>query len=159
LTVRPSIPKVLSMSIVEQKHDRILISTDKHKLNLQVVFDFLAHESYWAQGRTLEIITKSIDNSLCFGVYEADKQVGFARVVTDYATFGWICDVFILKSHRQHGLGKRLIEAIVNHPDLTNIRRLLLATLDAHELYRRYGGFESLPEAERWMTRVLPSKK
>ena len=145
--------------VVEQQRDRFLISTDKRKLNLQVISDFLVHESYWAQGRTIETIAKSIENSLCFGIYEADKQIGFARVVTDYATFGWVCDLFILKSHRQHGLGKWLVECIVNHPDLKNIRRLLLATLDAHDLYRRYGGFETLPEVERWMTRVLPYKK
>ena len=144
------------MSIVEHQREKFLISTDKEKLNLQVIFDFLAHQSYWAQGRTIEIIAKSIEHSLCFGVYESDKQIGFARVVTDYATFGWICDLFVLKTHRQHGLGKWLVEAIINHPDLRNIRRLVLATLDAHELYRRYGGFDALPEADRWMTRVLP---
>jgi GNAT superfamily N-acetyltransferase len=144
------------MSIIEYRREPFLISTDKRKLNLQVIFDFLAHQSYWAQGRTIEIIARSIENSLCFGVYEREQQIGFARVITDYATFGWICDLFIVKSHRQHGLGKWLVESLINHPDLKNVRRLLLATKDAHELYRRYGEFESLPEADKWMTRVLP---
>jgi GNAT superfamily N-acetyltransferase len=144
------------MSIFESRREPFLISTDKQKLNLQVIFDFLAHQSYWAQGRTIEVIARSIENSLCFGVYEGVQQIGFARVVTDCATFGWICDVFIVKSHRQHGLGKWLVESLINHPDLKNIRRLLLATNDAHELYRRYGAFDSLTEIDKWMTRVLP---
>jgi GNAT superfamily N-acetyltransferase len=144
------------MAIIEYRREGFVISTDKRRLNLQVVFDFLAHQSYWAQGRTIEIIAKSIENSLCFGVYEGDRQIGFARVITDYATFGWVCDLFILKSHRQHGLGKWLVESLISHPDLKTIRRLVLATKDAHELYRKYGSFEILPEPERWMTRVLP---
>ena len=143
------------MQVFEARRDQFVISTDKDRLKLQVIFDFLAHRSYWAQGRTLEIISRSIENSLCFGVYESDKQVGFARVVTDYATFGWICDLFILETHRKQALGKWLIESIISHPSLKNIRRLLLATKDAHELYRKYGGFQTLPEAHLWMTRIV----
>src|SRR5467141_3202126 len=142
------------MEIFECRRDRFLISTDKRRLDLQFIFDFLAHRSYWAQGRTLAVISRSIENSLCFGVYDGDQQVGFARVVTDYATFGWVCDLFILESHRTHSLGKWLVQSLVSHPSLATIRRLLLATKDAHELYRKYGGFEILPEPERWMTRV-----
>jgi GNAT superfamily N-acetyltransferase len=145
------------MSIIEYRREPFLISTDKQKLNLQVIFDFLAHQSYWAQGRTISTIAKSLENSLCFGVYETDRQIGFARVITDYATFGWVCDLFIVKSHRQHGLGKWLVESLISHPDLKNVRRLVLATQDAHELYRRYGGFDVLTEPDRWMTRVLPN--
>ena len=97
--------------------------------------------SYWAQGRSFEAVQKSVEHSLCFGVYAGRQQVGFARVVTDYATFAWLCDVFILESHRGKGLGKRLIECVVAHPELQSVR-FMLATRDAHELYRRYGGLE-----------------
>jgi len=142
------------MSFFEYRHDEFIISTDKQRLNLQVISDFLAQRSNWARGRSLETIARSIENSLCFGVFEGSRQVGFARVVTDYATFGWIGDVFILESHRKRGLSKWLVQCIVNHPELARIRRLILATQDAHELYRRYGGFELLPQPERWMTRL-----
>jgi len=142
------------MQVFEVHREQFVISTDKRRLNLQVIFDFLSHRSYWARGRTLDTISHSIENSLCFGLYDADNQVGFARVVTDYATFGWVCDVFILESHRKKGLGKWLVQSMVSHPDLKNIRRLLLATQDADELYRKYGDFETLPETRRWLTRV-----
>ncbi len=142
------------MEIFECRREQFLISTDKGRPNLQMIFEFLAHRSYWAQGRTRAVISRSIANSLCFGVYDEDQQVGFARVVTDYATFGWVCDLFILESYRKHSLGKWLVQALISHPGLTTIRRLLLATKDAHELYRKYGGFEPLPEPERWMTRL-----
>ena len=142
------------MQIFEVRREQFVISTDKSRLNLQIIFDFLSNRSYWALGRSLEIISRSIETSLCFGVYERENQVGFARVVTDYATFGWVCDLFILETHRKQALGKWLIQAIISHPDLKSIRRLLLATQDADELYRKYGGFETLPEPQRWMTRV-----
>jgi GNAT superfamily N-acetyltransferase len=146
------------METFEVRREPFLISTDKRRLNLQIIFDYLSNRSYWAQGRPLETVARSIDNSLCFGVYDSNQQVGFARVVTDYATFGWICDLFILESHRGKALGKWLIESIVTHPDLAKVRRLLLATLDAHELYRKYGGFEPLIEPERWLTRIRAGK-
>jgi GNAT superfamily N-acetyltransferase len=98
-------------------------------------------------------VETAIANSLCFGLFRGAEQVGFARVVTDYATFGWLCDVFVDEQHRGRGLGKWLIETVVAHPDLASIKRLLLATSDAHELYRRYGGFEPLQNPERWMGR------
>ena len=96
---------------------------------------------------------KSIANSLCFGVYDGDRQMGFARVVTDYATFAWLCDVFIDAAYRGQGLGKQLVERIVAHPELQGMRNFILATRDAHELYRQYGGFEALAAPERWMAR------
>ncbi len=99
------------------------------------------------------MVQRSIEHSLCFGVYHGTQQVGFARVVTDYATFAWLCDVFVLESHRGQGLGKWLIESVVAHPDLGGRVSLLLATRDAHELYRRYGGFEIVPVPEKWMIR------
>ena len=129
------------------------ISTDPARLDVGFIHDYLANTSYWAQGRPLEVVRKSLDNSLCFGVYLGAEQVGLARVVTDYTTFAWLCDVFIVEAHRGHGLGKWLIECIVTHPDLAGLKQMILATRDAHELYRRYGGFEGLPSPERWMIR------
>jgi GNAT superfamily N-acetyltransferase len=129
------------------------ISSDKSRLDVALIHDYLSRRSYWAEGRPLEVVRRSIEHSLCFGVYGPDGQVGFARVVTDCATFAWLADVFILEEHRGRGLGKWLIETAVAHPDLQGLKLFLLATRDAHELYRRYGGFEALPKPERWMVR------
>lgn len=138
---------------VEIQRGEYTISTDPRRLNIALIHDYLSQDSYWAVGRTFEIVQRSIRNSLCFGVYQGEQQVGFARVVTDYATFSWLCDVFILASHRDHGLGKWLVATIVEHPDLQGAQKFLLATRDAHELYRQYGGFENLPMPEKWMVR------
>ena len=129
------------------------ISTDSTRLDLAYVHRYLSEECYWALGRSRNIVEKSIANSLCFGVYTGDRQIGFARVVTDYATFAWLCDVFIDDAYRGQGLGKRLIETVVAHPALQGMRNFILATRDAHELYRGYGGFEALAAPERWMAR------
>ena len=131
------------------REDGYSISTDKQRLDIDYTYHWLSEQSYWAQGRSREVVEQSIANSLCFGLYHGDKQVGFARVVTDLATFGWLCDVFVDESERGHGLGKWLIQTLVNHPDMARLRRLLLATRDAHELYRNYGGFEMLGSPER----------
>jgi RimJ/RimL family protein N-acetyltransferase/GNAT superfamily N-acetyltransferase len=127
------------------------ISTDPSKLDAGFIQNFLANSSYWAQNRSLAVTQKALANSLCFGVYRDTEQVGLARVVTDYATFAWVCDVFVAEAHRGRGLGKWLIERVVTHPDLQGLKRILLATRDAHELYRRYGGFDGLPAPEKWM--------
>src|SRR4051812_15500455 len=110
------------MSIFEKRRDEFVISTDKSQLDVPLIFDFLANRSYWAKGRTLETTLRSIENSLCFGVYHEREQVGFARVVTDYATFGWICDLFILETHRKSSLGKWLVECMLQHPELAKVR-------------------------------------
>lgn len=145
------------MNITEYQRDGYTISTDKTRLDTGLIHRFLSEESYWAQGRPLEVVQRSLTNSLCFGLYAADgQQVGFARVVTDYATFAWLCDVFIVRAHRGHNLGKWLVETVVTHPELALVWRFVLATSDAHELYRRYGGFETLPSPERWMTLQRP---
>jgi GNAT superfamily N-acetyltransferase len=141
------------MSVVEHRRDHYLISTDKAKLDLGLIYQYLSGQSYWAAGRPWAAVQASIDHSLCFGVYAGEQQVGFARIVTDYATFAWLCDVFVLESHRGRGLGKWLIECVVAHPDLQTVGIFLLATRDAHELYRRYGGFEALSSPEKWMAR------
>ena len=142
------------MTVTEFKRDDYHISTDNSTLDLNLIHEFLSQRSYWAQGRPVDIVQESIEHSLCFGMYDRDKkQVGFARVVTDYATFAWLCDVFILGSHRGQNLGKWLIECVTAHPDLQKPKLFILATRDAHELYRRYGGFEALQHTERWMAR------
>jgi GNAT superfamily N-acetyltransferase len=138
------------MTNVTYHRDGFLVSTDRSRLDVGAIHGFLAGRSYWAQDRPLEVTERSIEHSLCFGVYEGGQQVGFARVVTDHATFAWLCDVFILESHRDRGLGKWLIECVVAHPDLQGML-FILATRDAHDLYRKYGGFEALRNAEKWM--------
>lgn len=134
------------------------ISTDKDRLDIALIHRYLSQSSYWARGRSYEAVMTSIRNSLCFAIFAArGDQVGFARVVTDSSTFAWLCDVFVLDEHRQRGLGKRLVEAVTSHPELKHIRRILLATNDAHELYRRYGGFRELSNPETWMERLSPA--
>jgi GNAT superfamily N-acetyltransferase len=128
------------------------ISTDKARLDIGFIHDFLSSDSYWARGRSLQVVHRSIENSLNFGVFKNDHQIGFARVVTDYATFAWLADVFIVEEHRGKGLGVWLIEVITSHPQLQGFRRWLLATRDAHELYRRFG-FNEVTETKRWMER------
>jgi GNAT superfamily N-acetyltransferase len=127
------------------------ISTDKSLLDVEIIHGFLT-TSYWAAGRTIETVRRSLENSLPFGVYKGGQQVGFARVITDYATFAWIADVFILDSFQGQGLGKWLMEVIISHPELQGFRRWVLATKDAHELYRKFG-FKGLKLPERWMER------
>ncbi len=123
------------------------ISTDRKRLDLEMIHDFLANRSYWAAGVPFSVVEKSIENSLCFGVYDQGKQVGFARVVTDFATIAYIGDVFILENYRGRGLGKRLIKTIMNHPELRGLRLWLLGTKDAHDLYRKYG-FQKVTETQ-----------
>jgi len=125
------------------------ISTDKERLDIGFIHAFLSG-SYWAENIPVEIVRKSIEGSLCFGVYEAGKQVGFARVITDKATFGYLADVFIDESLRGRGLSKWLMETIMAHPDLQGLRRFMLATRDAHGLYAQYG-FTPLGLPDRWM--------
>lgn len=128
------------------------ISTDRSRLQIKIIYGYLSEESYWARGRTLDQMIRAIDNSLCFGVYQAGEQVGFARVVTDYATFAYLGDVFVLNEFRGLGLSKWLMDSIISHPDLQGLRRWVLATRDAHGLYEKFG-FSSLNFPERWMER------
>ena len=146
---------------IEYQRDGYTISTDKTRLNVDVVHNFLSRVSYWAQGRPREVTEAAIAHSLCFGIYEGAQQVGFARLVTDYATFAWLCDVFVLESHRGRGLGKWLVECVVNHPDLQELKLMFLGTRDAHELYRRYGDFRpmTVDMLDRWMIRYREPKK
>jgi len=135
------------------QRDNFSIDTDKSKLQADFIHDYLCNQSYWAQGRSMEVVDKTIENSLCFGVYEDNLQVGFARVVTDNVTFAWLCDVFIAETHQGMALGKWLIECVVAHPNLQTPKNIILATCDAHDLYAQYGGFESLASPQKWMHR------
>jgi GNAT superfamily N-acetyltransferase len=125
------------------------ISTDKSRLDISLIHDFLTN-SYWAKGVPLEVTQRSIENALCFGVFHENQQVGFARVISDFATYAYIGDVFILEAHRGKGLSKRLMQAIMEHPQLQNLRRWSLITRDAHSLYAQFG-FTPLASPERYM--------
>ena len=136
-------------TIVEYRRGEFSISTDRERLNLNVVHGFLT-SCYWAKGIPREVVARSIAHSLCFGIYEGGAQVGFARVVSDFATMAYLGDVFVLESHRGRGLSKWLLECIVQHPALLNLRRWILLTRDAHELYSQFG-FAPLKAPERYM--------
>jgi GNAT superfamily N-acetyltransferase len=140
----------------ESAQGEYLISDDPARLDLDTIHSWLSRDSYWAQGVPRDIVERSVRHSLCLGVYAANGvQVGLARVVTDYATFGWVCDVFVLESHRRHGLGKALMAAVVSHPRLQGLRRLALATQDAHGLYAQFG-FTPLARPQNQMEKRLP---
>lgn len=135
--------------------DEFTISTDPGKLQIDVIQEFLANDSYWAQSRTEQQTLTAIKNSLPFGVYKGENLIGFARVVSDHATFAYIGDVFILNEFRGRGLSKWLMDVIIGHPDLQGLRRWILATRDAHGLYEQFG-FHALVHPERWMERPAP---
>jgi GNAT superfamily N-acetyltransferase len=140
----------LSMKIIEWKSGEFEVSTNRDRLNIQFVHDFLALESEWARGIGREIVERSIEHSLCFGVFHRNRQVGFAHVITNCATIAYLGDVFVLKDYRSLGLAKWLMECVVAHPALQGLRRWILVTADAHDLYRKYG-FTSLARPERFM--------
>ena len=140
---------------MEWKNGEFIIDNDKTKLQFDVIQRFLSEESYWAKNRTPEQTRTAIEHSICFGLYHKDAQIGFARVVTDRATFAYLGDVFVLDEYRGRGLGKWLMETIVAHPELQGLRRWVLATRDAHGLYEPFG-FEPLKFPDRWMERPAP---
>jgi GNAT superfamily N-acetyltransferase len=139
----------------EIRHGDLLVSTDPSRLDLDVIHGFLSG-SYWAKGISRDTVERSIEHSLCFGAYAGGHQVGFARVITDRATFAYVADVFVLESHRGSGVGKRLMECIVSHRELQGLRRWTLFTRDAHGLYRQYG-FGDARYPERLMERLEPA--
>ena len=139
----------------EWRRGEYTISTDNQRLDLAIIHDFISNQSYWGRGRRMQTVQRSLDHSLNFGIFKNDQQVGFARVVTDFATFAWIADVFILEEHRGRGLAKWLMKSILSHPELQGFRRWVLATKDAHELYRKFG-FQELRRPERWLERPDP---
>ena len=141
------------MKVESFTKDSYSISTDKSKLDISVIHGFLS-KSYWSEDIPVEIVKNGIENSLCFGVYNGNIQVGFARVITDYATFGYLADVFIVESERGKGLSKWLMECILAHPQLQGLRNFCLMTQDAHSLYERYG-FKNIPKPENFMAKKV----
>lgn len=154
-TARPAPPN----AIHELRREELLVSTDPSLLDLDVIHGFLT-TSYWAKGIPRELVAQSIEHSLCFGVYDVGRgtsagngapvQVGFARAISDYTTYAYVADVFVLETHRGRGLGKLLMECIKRHPRLQNLRRWSLSTLDAHGLYAQFG-FTPLKFPDRYM--------
>ncbi len=142
------------MEIMQWKKNDYLISTDKSKIDVNAVHHFLSR-SYWAEGIPIETVKRSITNSLCFGVYHNEETVGFARVISDFATFAYLADVFILPQERGKGLSKWLMQVIIDHPQLQGLRRFTLATKDAHKLYAQFG-FTLFDKPERWMQKHDP---
>ncbi|WP_109316895.1 GNAT family N-acetyltransferase [Pseudovibrio ascidiaceicola] len=131
----------------------IEISTDKDKLQRDKIYQFLSKDAYWSKGLPRDVFDRSIENSLCFGLYLSNgEQIAYARVITDKATFAYLCDVFVIPAHRSKGLSKQLMKAIDTHPELQGLRRILLATADAHDLYKQFG-FTPLGAPDRMMER------
>lgn len=136
-------------STVECRKGEFLVSTDKSKLDLNTIYSYLS-ESYWAKGIPREVVVRSLQNSLCFGIFAGAEQIGFARVITDFATYAYLADVFVLDGYRGRGLAKWLMECIVAHPQLQGLRRWTLATRDAHTLYEKFG-FKPLAKPDSFM--------
>jgi N-acetylglutamate synthase-like GNAT family acetyltransferase len=137
------------MTKLEVHQEQYTISTDPARLDMDAIVAML-QRAYWATGRPREKTEHAFQNSLVFGVYDGDKQIGVARVITDFSIFAYLCDVFIHEDYRARGLGKWLMQTIMNHPDLAGMRRWLLVTSDAHGLYRQYG-FSTIEDPEHWM--------
>lgn len=135
---------------MEWRRADYLVTDDRRRLDLAVVHAFIAEQSYWATGIPEGTMARAIANSICFGLYRQERQIGFARVVTDHATFGYLCDVFVEAGHRGAGLGKWLVECVLSHPDLQGLRRLALMTRDAHGLYKAFG-FKPMADATRYL--------
>ncbi|MFZ0319475.1 MAG: GNAT family N-acetyltransferase [Candidatus Sulfotelmatobacter sp.] len=142
-------------AVMEYAHGEFVISTDRERLSLDVVHGFLS-DCYWAKGIPREVVTRSIEHSLCFGIYDGSgAQVGFARVISDFATVAYLGDAFVLETHRGRGLSKWMMECIVQHPALQNLRRWILLTRDAHGLYSKFG-FTPVQAPEKYMERHNP---
>jgi GNAT superfamily N-acetyltransferase len=133
----------------------LYITTEKDKMDITYIHRFLSSDSYWAENIPVETVIKSIEGSLCFGIFEKEKQIGFARVITDYATFGYLADVFVDEIYRGCGLSKWLMETIMTHPELQGFRSWMLGTKDAHGLYAQFG-FGPLEEPQRIMRKSNP---
>jgi GNAT superfamily N-acetyltransferase len=145
-----SAPAVNPDTVVESRRGDFAISTDRARLDLDVIHGFLTN-CYWAKGIPLDVVARSIEHSLCFGIYDGSgAQVGFARVISDFSTIAYIGDVFVLDTHRGRGLGKWLMQCITQHPALQNLRRWILTTRDAHSLYAQVG-FRPVKSPERFM--------
>jgi GNAT superfamily N-acetyltransferase len=131
----------------------ISVTSDRARMDLAMIYAFLSQDSYWAKNIPRETVERAVEHSLCFGAFDGDAQVGFARVITDYATFAYLADVFVLPSHRGRGIAKKIMEAIATHPELHGLRRWHLVTRDAHSLYAQFG-FEPIDAPERHMMKI-----
>jgi GNAT superfamily N-acetyltransferase len=140
--------------ILETQREHFTISTDPSRLDMDTISGFLAR-AYWANTRPRERTERAFQNSLVFGLYEANRQIGLARVVSDFSVFAYLCDVFIHEDYRAHGLGKWLIQTIMEHPDLRDVRRWVLVTNDAHGLYKQFG-FTAIEDPDHWMQSFKP---
>ncbi|MGN7989757.1 GNAT family N-acetyltransferase [Pedobacter sp. 22226] len=140
---------------MEISENGFIFSDNKELLDITAIHHYLSTESYWAKNIPFDTVKRSIENSLCFGIYKGSEQVGFARWVTDKATFAWLCDVYIKDSYRGLGLSKKLMSFMIFHPDLQGLRRYQLATLDAHGLYEQFG-FSVIENPDRQMGIVIP---
>ncbi|MEO4004741.1 GNAT family N-acetyltransferase [Flavobacterium sp. CAU 1735] len=138
------------MKIITQTKGAFTISTDKSKLDIAVIHHYLSQESYWSKDIPVARIQKSIENALCFGIFHGDQQVGYAKVISDFSTMAYLGDVFVLEAYRGQGLSKWLMETIMSHPELQDLRRWILLTADAHELYQKYG-WKPIASPEKWM--------
>lgn len=138
------------METIEIHEGGYTVSTDRSRLDINAIHDYLSRESYWSQNIPFDIVKQSVESSIPFGVYHGQQQIGFARVITDNALFGYLADVYILTPHRGKGLSKLLMRTIMNHPVIKGLRRLLLITSDAHGLYRQFG-FTEIPNPEKYM--------
>jgi GNAT superfamily N-acetyltransferase len=135
---------------MERTQGEYVVSNDRDRLDIDLIHRFLSRDSYWARGIPRAVVEKSVRHSLCFGAYHGEAQVGFARVATDYAVFGYLMDVFVVPAHRGRGVSKLLMECVVTHPELQGFRRWELGTLDAHGLYAQFG-FHPMAHPERFM--------
>ena len=138
---------------MEQQRDGLVLSTDPEQMDVEAIHKYLSEESYWARGIPLGVVERALANSLCFGVFDGGRQVALARVVTDLATYAYLCDVYVLESHRRRGIGHWMLEAIDSHPDLQGLRRWSLITRDAHSLYEPHG-YIPLAKPENYLERV-----
>jgi len=132
----------------------ISVTSDRARMDIDAIHAFLSNEAYWSLNIPREIVERAIAHSLCFGAFDSQAQVGFARVITDYATFAYLADVFVLESHRGRGIGKQIMDAIAKHPQLQGLRRWHLVTRDAHALYAQFG-FAPIDAPERHMMKVV----
>lgn len=138
------------MEDITATKDDYLLTTDKTKLDLHMIHKFLSGESHWAKNIPFDRVKKSVENSLCFGLFFNDNQVGFARVISDFSTIAYLGDLFILKEHRGKGLSRWMLEEIMNYPELRGLRRWILVTKDAHEVYQQYG-WAMVARPENWL--------
>ncbi|MGA7514776.1 MAG: GNAT family N-acetyltransferase [Candidatus Sulfotelmatobacter sp.] len=145
-----------SEAVMEYRRGDFLISTSRERLDLDVIHGFLTN-CYWAKGIPRDVVARSIEHALCFGIYDGEgAQIGFARVISDFSTIAYVGDVFVLETHRGRGLGKWLMQCIIEHPALQNLRRWILTTRDAHGLYSQFG-FTPVKAPERFMERHQPN--